>query len=106
MQEETDREVVVGRKCLSVAVVTFAIVGLCVVVQWCYAAYRSPHVVARPISFLIVEIRRTRDSSTPRARIFLDNVTDPAKVRFEGAGLNWEHAKLAYPRATVPSDGF
>ena len=32
--------------------------------------------------------------------------TDPTKVHSEGAGLNWEHAKLAYPSATVPLHGF
>jgi hypothetical protein len=87
-------------------VVLFAIIGLCSVGRWGYEAFRAPHVVAPPFSFIIVDINRAADSPAPRARVFLDDVSDPAEIRFEGAGLKWQTAKLPYERATIPLDGF
>jgi hypothetical protein len=91
---------------LSAVIVVLAIVGFYAAVQWGYTVYRLPHVIAPPFSFLIVEIREAKDSPILRARIFLDDVTDPSKVKFEGSSLKWETAKIPYSRATVPFNGF
>jgi hypothetical protein len=96
----------VKRKCSIAVVILFAIIGLCSVALWGYEAFRAPHVVARPGSFLIVDINSAADPTAPRARVFLDDVSNPAEIRFEGAGLKWQEAKLHYERSTIPMNGF
>lgn len=83
----------------------FALIGVVATVYGSYGYWHRPATFAAPNSFLILDIYKTTNREGPRTRIYLDSVSSPSALRFEGPELSHELAGALHSDSTVPLAG-